>query len=399
MKTKLLHMISTLAFIWSLVLINGCKTNNSNNDYLRKVLSNLEKIKSATYSSMVSASAPEDTLSFKTYHRLTEEYINPADTFFGSSFVEIQYDDDNKVSWIYDGIANTFLDWNEKTIEVDSFKTNTLPFRPVSAPFFNYTKSIIKYALETHDSISTFLKDLGDSIKFSLIVHDKAIEFFGKSYQMDPTYNFPPSKYDIWIHKSDNLPYRYRRNMTHQTTWQTCKYVEFNKNKFEDFKVSKYIPSDFSVANQGNQQTPKIDMTGKVAPDWYLKDVNNNTIGLKDLKSKVVMIQFSGIGCGPCHMSIPFLKQLITEYQILDFEFVSIETWSDNIEGIKRYQKNNALNYMFLISNKEVDKDYHVKAVPAFYILDKNRVIRKIIVGYDKGTTDKEIKDVINELI
>ena len=103
MKTKLLQMTSIVAFIWSLILINGCKTNNSNNDYLRKVLSNLEKIKSATYSSMVSASAPEDTLSFKTYHRLTEEYINPADTFFGSSFVEIQYDDDNKVNrMVYD---------------------------------------------------------------------------------------------------------------------------------------------------------------------------------------------------------------------------------------------------------------------------------------------------------
>jgi thiol-disulfide isomerase/thioredoxin len=399
MKTKLLQMTYIVAFIWSSILINGCKTNNLNSDYLRKVLSNLEKIKSATYSSMVSASAPGDTLSFKTFHRLTEEYINPADTFFGSSFVEIQYDDNNKVSWIYNGIANTFLDWNEKTIEVDSFKTNTLPFRPVSAPFFNYTESIIKYTLETHDSISTVLKDFGDSILFRLFVYKKVIEFFGKPYQMDPTYCTPPSKYDIWINISNNLPYRYRRQMTYQTTWQNCKDVEFNKKKFEDFKVSKYIPSDFSVANQGNQPSPKIDMTGKVAPDWYLKDVNNNTIGLKDLKSKVVMIQFSGIGCGPCHMSIPFLKQLITECQNLDFKFVSIETWSNNIEGIKRYQKNNALNYMFLISNKEVNKDYQVKEVPAFYILDKNRVIRKIIVGYDKGTTDKEIKDVINELI
>jgi thiol-disulfide isomerase/thioredoxin len=111
------------------------------------------------------------------------------------------------------------------------------------------------------------------------------------------------------------------------------------------------------------------------------------------------MIQFSGIGCGPCHMSIPFLKQLKTEFRNLDFEFVSIETWSDNIEGIKRYQKNNALNYMFLISNKEVSKNYQVEGVPAFYILDKDRVIRKIIVGYEKGTTDKEIKDVINDLI
>lgn len=383
----------------SLILINGCQVDNNKNDYLRKVLGNLEKIESATYFSTVSASAPGDTLKFVTYSRHTEEYINPTDTFFGSSFAETQQDANNKVSWVYNGIAETFFDWTEKTIKIDSFKTNTLPFRPIYPPFFNYTKSIIKYALETRDSISTDLKDLGDSIQFSLIVHDKAVEFFGKPYQMDPNYISPPSKYDIWIHKSDNLPYRYRRSMSGNTSWQICKEVELNKNKIEDFKVSKYIPSDFSIPIQENQQTTKIDLVGKNASDWYLKDVNSNTIGLKDLKSKVLMIQFSGIGCGPCHMSIPFLKQLVTEYKAKDFELVSIETWSKNIEGIKRYQINNDINYKFLLSTDKITKEYQVKGVPIFFILDENRIIRKVINGYGKGTTDKEIRNAINELI
>lgn len=402
MKKTSLVVTSILVILMSLILINGCKVDINKNDYLLKVLDNLEKIKSATYYSTVSASMPGDTLEFKTYSRHTEEYFNPSDTSVGSSFAVTQQDRTHKTSWFYDGIAFTYLLWDEKRISIDSFQTSTLPHRPIGTPFFNYTKSIIKYALDTKDSITTDLKDFGDSIKFSLYIPYKVVEFHGKPVANDNPYlsnKDEYSRYDIWIKKSNYLPYRYRRNMPHETSWQTCKNVEFNKDKIENFIVSKYFPKDFPISVQGRQKTEKVDLVGKVAPDWFLQDINNSRIGLKDLKSKVIMIQFSGIGCGPCHMSIPFLKKLATEYKNMDFDFVSIETWSDNIEGIKRYQKNNDLNYIFLLSTEEISSSYQVGAVPVFYILDKDRVIRKIIEGYSEGTTDKVIKDAIKELI
>jgi thiol-disulfide isomerase/thioredoxin len=111
------------------------------------------------------------------------------------------------------------------------------------------------------------------------------------------------------------------------------------------------------------------------------------------------MIQFTGIGCGPCHASIPFLKQLVNDFKNKEFELVSIETWSNNITGIKRYYNNNDLNYKFLLSTVETTKNYQVTSVPIFFILDKDRVIRKIIRGYGEVTTEKEIRDAINELI
>lgn len=384
-------------FVTSIVLVffYSCRTEYNNTEYLQKVFNNLEQIKSATYFSIISVSMPGDTLEFRTYSRYTEEYFNPADTLVGSSFSETQQDRTHKVSWFYDGKAFTYLLWDEKRISIDS----TPRRRPT--PFFNFTKSIIKYALDTNDSISTYLKDFGDSIKFSLLIPHRVVEFQGKPVSFDdPSLSAKDefSRYDIWINKSDNLPYRYRRNMSHQTTWQICRNVEFDKKKIEDFIVPKYFPKDFPISVSGKQKTDEVDLTGNKAPVWSLKDLNNNTISLYDLKSKVLMIQFSGIGCGPCHMSIPFLKKLETEYDKKDFDFVSIETWSDNIEAMKRYQKNNALNYKFLLSTEEVSKSYQVNGVPAFYILDKNRVIKKIIVGYDKETTDKEITDAINGL-
>jgi thiol-disulfide isomerase/thioredoxin len=391
-----------MTLVGSLILVNSCKVANNKNDYLRKVLGNLEQIKSATYFSTISGSAPGDTAKFVTYDWYKKEYNNPADTFIGSSFAWFQPSDTTKLYYFYDGLAQAYIDTDIKSIEIDSFQTNTLPFRPIGPPFFNYTKSIIKYALETHDSIFTDLKYFGDSLLFRLVIYaDKQVEFHGK-----PVYNENPygtgkevSRYDIWMNKSDNLPYRYRRSMSHQTSWESCKDVEFNKARIEDFIPSKYFPPDFNITVRGKQKTAKIDLVGKTAPDWILKDFDNNSIALKDLKSKVLMIQFTGIGCGPCHASIPFLKQLVIDNKFKDFEFISIETWSKNIDGIRRYYKNNDLNYRFLLSTEEITKDYQVSGVPVFYILDENRVIRKIIWGYGKGTTDKEIKDAINELI
>jgi thiol-disulfide isomerase/thioredoxin len=393
-----------LILLGSLILINSCKIADNKNDCLRKVLGNLEQIGSATYSSKISASAPGDTTAFRTYYWYKKEYANPADTFIGSSFAWFQPDDTTKMYLYYDGLAEAYIESDMKTITIDSFQTNTLPFRPIGPPFYNYTRSIIKYALETQDSISTDLKYFGDSLLFRLVIYaDKQVEFHGK-----PVYNENPygtgkevSRYDIWISKSDYLPYRYRRSMSHQTSWESCKNVEFNKARIEDFIPSKYFPPDYNITVRGKQKTAKIDLEGKAAPDWILKDFDNNPVALKDLKSKVLMIQFTGIGCGPCHASIPFLKQLVIDYKykLKDFEFISIETWSKNIDGIKKYYNSNSLNYRFLLSTEEITKDYQVRGVPVFYILDENRVIRKIIWGYGNGTTDKEIKDAINELI
>jgi hypothetical protein len=47
MKMKYLQMASIITLVGSLILINSCKVADDKNEYLRKVLWNLEQIKSA----------------------------------------------------------------------------------------------------------------------------------------------------------------------------------------------------------------------------------------------------------------------------------------------------------------------------------------------------------------
>ena len=78
---------------------------------------------------------------------------------------------------------------------------------------------------------------------------------------------------------------------------------------------------------------------------------------------------------------------------------VAIESWS-RMHSLQNYAKRKELNYMFLDGDDKVIEDYRMGgAAPYFFILDKERIIRKVIRGYGMGKTDKEITEAIEELL
>lgn len=387
----------------SLVFIQSCKTDYTKKAYLEKVLTNLEQIKSATYSLKTQGWAPGDTAAYATYYKYIKEYTNSQDTTIGSSYVSLLQNDTTQMTFSYDGNRRAVVYEDHKHIVIDSFNVRKLPFRPVTPPFFNYTKNIIKYALETTDSISLNLEDLGDTVCLKLQIFGKRpLEFFGKAhnYGMPFTFEDDISSYTLWINKSNDLPYRVNRDQPHDISTRICSNVVLNKIDIQDFVDSIYFQPDYKlVPYRMGKRTKKSNFLGKKAPDWILKDANNNSISLKDLKSKVLLLQFTSVSCGPCKASIPFLKQLITEYDQSDFDFVAIEAFAKNSNVLKNYQQRNRFDYKFLMSNKELNKNYKIQPVPVFFILDENRIIRKVINGYSKDSVDKEIREAINSLI
>lgn len=384
-----------------LALCTGC--NSGQNEYLEKVSENLDAIKSATYVEIQTASAPGDTTKFSEPRVLRYKiFINPSDTLVGSCSAQFPYNDSTKMKEFYDGMVRGTVFWDKEYVRVDSFQNHPYPFRLVYYPFYTQVNEIIKYTLTTKDSIQTGFKDYGDSVYFSLKIIDKHTYFHIKPITIKNDY-IPEktiSQFDIWFKKSDDMPYRMRSKWHHSTYFRSCSHARFNTTEDISFNAGDYYPEYFEIRQfKRPGKESRNNMLGKKAPDWVLQDFNSNEVRLSELNSKVLLIQFTGIGCGPCHSSIPFLKQLVDDYQDKDFEFISIETWSKNIEGLKRYRQKNELNFKFLKSTNEVSRSYQVSSVPAFFILDRDRVVRKVITGYSKEKTDKEIRDGILELL
>jgi len=384
------------------ILMSSCTSSGTKDVYLRKVLANLEQIKSATYYSTISAYSPGDNSAYGIQYSYFKEYINLSDTSVGASFVKLMQSDTTRMEYCYDGRIRAWVNWDERTYVTDDFQNNPWPFRVIMPPFVTKAKSIIQYALATKDSIMINTQDFGDSLLFNITIYDHVVEFVGKL----PVYETPlgsmigeTSRYEIWVDKSNDLPYRIIREMPHNSSDEVISNVKLNTLRIDDFNVSEYFPADFKHYTQNRKTTAVSELIGKVAPDWTLNDLDNKSIALADLKSKVLMIQFTSVNCGPCKASIPFLKQLASGYKNNNFDFVSIESYSRNSTVLKKYRNKNDFNYKFLMSTDSITERYNIKATPVFFILDANRVVRKVITGYESGTTDKKIRDAINELL
>jgi len=384
----------------SCILMSSCTATMDKDAYLRKVFANLEQIRSATYNATVSAYSPGDTTAYAVQHSYFKEYINPSDTSVGASFVKLLQSDTTEMEFCYDGRIRAWVDRDDKTYVIDDFQNNPWPFRVVMPPFITKARSIIQFALETKDSILIDMQDFGDSVMFNITIYDHAVEFVGQL----PVYETPLgskigeiSRYEIWVDKSNDLPYRIIRDMPHNMSNEVISNLKLNEIRLEDFNASDYYPSDFTLLNQNNLKPSVYALLGQKAPDWTLTDTDGKSVALAELNSKVLMIQFTSVNCGHCYESIPFLKQLASEYSTSDFDFVSIEGFTRNTEVLKKYRDKNDFSYKFLMSTTSVTNSYNIKAIPVFLILDSERVIRKEFTGYGKET-DQMIRDAINEL-
>ncbi|MCB2220701.1 MAG: TlpA family protein disulfide reductase [Bacteroidetes bacterium] len=404
MKRTFLPILFVIVLLVSFWWLKTNQAEKNDINYLEEVLHNLDQINSATYYATITPFAPGDTVPVFTSIRYYKEFINTADTFQGAKFVWFENGDTTIPNFCYDGYMKASTVPGEKTIVIDSLKTGKSSLRYINGPFFTKIKTLIKYAFQTSDSLLIESKDMGDSILYSFSVYDTIAEVIGSRIVYFPNiYGSSKgeiSNYQIWIDKSNGLPYRFKREMPHDLSVVAIKDVKLNHINIGDFNASDYFPSDFSIQYSTEyKEAITIDLVGKTAPDWVLHDKNNNIVSLESMDSRVILIQFTGVSCGACMASIPFLNQLNTEYDQKDFKLVSIECWSKSRDALSRYQERNNINYTFIRSSKEVSSSYQIQAVPRFFILDEDRVIREVIKGYGKGSTDKKIRDAINELI
>jgi len=402
--TKIEKTVKLIIFFLILIIVISCKTNSSN-DYLQKVLNSLERIESATYSVQRESWLHGDTIPFTVDCIFVKEYNNPADTTIGASYACFDCDVPTKFQWGYDGKIKAVTYPETKVIVVDNFTARPVPYRPLTPPFFNYTKNIIQYALTTKDSITLNLIEFKEYYYFKLVINeDKQVEFFGKAYYMPESPYIPEttSIYEIWISKSNNLPYKYRREMYNNISVQAISNVELNKLSIADFNIYDYFPVDYEIQKYGEngRENKELNLIGRKAPVWVLNDKDEQRVSLSEFKGRILLLQLTGIGCGACQASIPFLKEIKEKYSEDKFELIAIETWKRKSHSLQYYSEKNGLNYNLLIGTDDVVKDYQTGGLaPVFFILDREQVIRKVFIGYDEERTKKEIIESIDELL
>ncbi|MCF8307444.1 MAG: TlpA family protein disulfide reductase [Bacteroidales bacterium] len=260
-----------------------------------------------------------------------------------------------------------------------------------------------KLILDHKDNIRITHKDFEDSARINFHFPGKTA-YFGSLIPQIKQSPDKSTRYVLWINKEKKLPYKLIGSNPPVKSSTACSDIKINDEKKQNFDATQKIPDDFAIKSEAEvvkkkAKTVKKQLRWEIAPYWKLKSCSGDSVALDDIKSKVILLNFTGMYCGPCHKAIPFLRNLENDYRNKNFELVSIETQEANIKEIKKFMKKNKINYKYFISNKKVKHKYNVQGVPTFFIIDKEREIKNIFIGYKKGSTDKKITSILNEMI
>ena len=141
-----------------------------------------------------------------------------------------------------------------------------------------------------------------------------------------------------------------------------------------------------------------------IAPELATGEwINSEPLSVKDLRGRVVLIEFWTFGCFNCRNTIPFVKSWHDRYREKGLTIIGVHSpeFDDekNVEHLRRQVASLGITYPVVTDNDyQTWKAYNVEAWPTIFLLDKQGRIRWMHVGegnYDDA--ERQIQKLLSE--
>jgi peroxiredoxin len=142
------------------------------------------------------------------------------------------------------------------------------------------------------------------------------------------------------------------------------------------------------------QSGPEV---GKSAPEFALKNLDGQTISLKDLQGKAVLLNFWATWCGPCRGEMPFLEEIYQEWSDEKLVLLAVNIGESSSQASAFLESNNLSLPVLLDTRQTVAEQYNITAIPTTFFIDKDGIIQDKVVGSFQNR--ESIESYINRLI
>jgi thiol-disulfide isomerase/thioredoxin len=120
---------------------------------------------------------------------------------------------------------------------------------------------------------------------------------------------------------------------------------------------------------------------GAAAPDFTVKDLEGKDVKLSALKGSVVLVNFWATWCPPCREEIPSMIKLNKAMAGKSFRLLAISLDEGGKDAVQKFFKGNNDLPTCLDSDGKISQLYGTTGVPETFIVDKQGIIQKKIVG------------------
>jgi peroxiredoxin len=145
----------------------------------------------------------------------------------------------------------------------------------------------------------------------------------------------------------------------------------------------------------GCDRGERPQLIGKPAPEFTVKD-SDRSVALRDLRGKVVVLNFWATWCPPCVEETPSLVAL--QAQMKDRVLVFGVSTDQNEAAYHRFIKDYNVNFLTVRdSEQNSNRLYGTFAFPETYIIDREGILRRKFIG-PVDWTKPEIIEYLSKL-
>jgi thiol-disulfide isomerase/thioredoxin len=122
---------------------------------------------------------------------------------------------------------------------------------------------------------------------------------------------------------------------------------------------------------------------GFLAPDFTLDTLDGKKVTLSELRGKIVIINLWATWCPPCRAEMPALENAYEQYKDSEVIILGLNvTNQDSEKDIPPFLKEFGLTFPILLDRDgSVSTLYQLKALPTTYFVNREGIIRTVVIG------------------
>lgn len=146
---------------------------------------------------------------------------------------------------------------------------------------------------------------------------------------------------------------------------------------------------------------PPSPREGFSAPGFTLDLLEGGQVTLSDLRGKVVLVNFWATWCPPCRAEMPAIEKIYQSFKPLGLEVLAINvTNQDSETAADVFARDLDLTFPIpLDRNGETAARYALRGLPSSYFIDREGVIRSVVVGgpMNEALIQSKVEEILKE--
>ena len=141
--------------------------------------------------------------------------------------------------------------------------------------------------------------------------------------------------------------------------------------------------------------------SGSAAPAFTTKTLGGQSISLKSLRGKVVLLDVWATWCPPCRAATPMLQSLHQKFGSKGLQVIGLSVDDESSVGqIPAFKKQFKVTYTLSANpqgNQKIGQAYNAQGIPSIYLIDQKGVVRWSQSGYDPAGEEQLLSQKIKE--